>query len=307
MTKDWLYTQADFLVATVPESRQDIFSSSNFNFIQRKVTKWANMAIDSVGFYKVRIQLDLLAELEQSSLILVMVGVIFDLVLLTFFCLSVMLLHSLLTLNAEQKSKEFNIMRMMGLDQRSVAKIIALQSVFFVGPANLLAYVVSIPALAIAQRLILGTNSGFVSSSSLPSQEAVTQALLVAILTPLMSSLGPVINSMKEGLSSQVHKSVSQHLSRVDANVVLPKSGFEMASLVVFGVVAVCFGLLIYYFLPQALFSFDYGQLSRIFLLILGAFFFGLCLLSFNAQQLIERVLLRIYMACEPTSLRRLV
>lgn len=55
-----------------------------------------------------------------------------------------------------------------------------------------------------------------------------------------------------------------------------------MGSYIVFGVIAVTYGLSIYYFLPLAMLSFNFALVLQIFFMILVGMLFGLSLLAFN-------------------------
>jgi len=55
-----------------------------------------------------------------------------------------------------------------------------------------------------------------------------------------------------------------------------------MGSYIVFGTIAVVYGLSIYYFLPLAMLSFNFALILQIFFLILVGMLFGLSLLAFN-------------------------
>jgi len=55
-----------------------------------------------------------------------------------------------------------------------------------------------------------------------------------------------------------------------------------MTSYITFGVIAVIYGLSIYYFLPLSMLSFNFGWILKIFFFILVGMLFGLSLLAFN-------------------------
>ena len=63
---------------------------------------------------------------------------------------------------------------------------------------------------------------------------------------------------------------------------ILDKNKQSMGSYIVFGVIAVAYGLSIYYFLPLAMLSFNFALILEIFFLILVGMLFGLSLLAFN-------------------------
>lgn len=55
-----------------------------------------------------------------------------------------------------------------------------------------------------------------------------------------------------------------------------------MNSYIMFGCLAIAYGLAVYYFLPLSLLSLNFSMILRIFFLILLGMLFGLALLSLN-------------------------
>jgi hypothetical protein len=81
---------------------------------------------------------------------------------------------------------------------------------------------------------------------------------------------------LNESLDTQRSKSQAIYVE------ILDESHQSMSSYIVFGVVAVIYGLSIYYFLPLAMLSFNFGLVLKIFFFILVGMLFGLSLLAFN-------------------------
>jgi len=62
-----VYELADFMMMTLPKPRIKYYSSSNYYDIQRGVTGYANDIIESLGFFPVRMKLDVLDQMEKYS------------------------------------------------------------------------------------------------------------------------------------------------------------------------------------------------------------------------------------------------
>jgi len=63
---------------------------------------------------------------------------------------------------------------------------------------------------------------------------------------------------------------------------ILDKSKSGNTSYIMFGTIAVLYGLSIYYFLPLAMLSFNFSLILKIFFFILIGMLMGLSLLAFN-------------------------
>jgi hypothetical protein len=80
-----------------------------------------------------------------------------------------------------------------------------------------------------------------------------------------------------------------------------------MASYIVFGIIAVTYGLSIYYFLPLAMLSFNFGLILKIFFFILVGMLFGLSLLAFNLQRFLEIIFTYVFLCYEKKSMKQMV
>jgi hypothetical protein len=79
----------------------------------------------------------------------------------------------------------------------------------------------------------------------------------------------------------------------------------------IIGVHALLFGVVVYYLMPLALISMNFGLLLQVFFIILIALFIGLTMLAINMQRLTESLLASVFflllMPFESTSMSKLV
>lgn len=80
-----------------------------------------------------------------------------------------------------------------------------------------------------------------------------------------------------------------------------------MGSYIVFGFTGVTYGLVIYYFLPLAMLSFNFGLLLQIFLAILIGMLYGLSLLAFNLQRFMEILVVHTLLFWEKNSMQKMI
>jgi hypothetical protein len=97
---------------TMPYPRISHYSDNNFYNIQRALTGYANDIIERLGFYPVKMELSLLGDMEEYGQAMLFLGLIFDVIILLFTILSILLFYSLLMISVESKTFEFGIMRM---------------------------------------------------------------------------------------------------------------------------------------------------------------------------------------------------
>jgi ABC-type antimicrobial peptide transport system permease subunit len=79
--------------------------------------------------------------MQTYSTAILFLGLIFDIVILLFVILSVLLVYSLLMISVESKTFEFGVMRMVGLSKTGIIFMIVFQSFIFVLPAVIFGFI----------------------------------------------------------------------------------------------------------------------------------------------------------------------
>lgn len=171
----------------------------------------------------------------------------------------------------------------------------------FVLPSVVFGFALSVPALTILYSNLFTEDMG-VDTNPWPSQPAVVQALIVGLVIPLLSAIAPI----QSALSKDLNESLDLQRSKTQAIYIeiLDTEKTNMGSYIVFGVVAVTYGLSIYYFLPLAMLSFNFALVLQIFFMILVGMLFGLSLLAFNLQRFLEIILCHLFLFWEASSMR---
>ena len=176
---------------TLPSPRVNYYQSSNYYEIQRRVTDYANEVIESLGFFPVGMKMEVLERMQTYSNAILMLGLIFDIIILLFIILSVLLIYSLLMINVESKTFEFGVMRMVGLSKSGIISMVLLQSFMFVLPSVITGFAMSFPTLAQIYRVLFDSDMG-VTTSPTPSNFAIIQACVVGIIIPVLSAIAPI-------------------------------------------------------------------------------------------------------------------
>ena len=117
-------------------------------------------------------QMDLLEMMQEFSQAILFLGLIFDIIILLFIILSVLLIYSLLLISVESKTFEFGIMRMVGLSKSGIITMIFLQSMMFVLPSVILSFITAIPTLAVLYSILFETDMG-VDTKPIPNTIAI--------------------------------------------------------------------------------------------------------------------------------------
>ena len=85
--------------------------------------------------------------MEIFSAAIMMIGLVFDIMLIIFILVSVLLIYSLLMITVETKTFDIAVMRMVGLSSNGFVAMIFTQAMIFVLPSLILAFACCVPCL----------------------------------------------------------------------------------------------------------------------------------------------------------------
>ena len=132
---------------TLPKPRVDYYSDENYQNIQNSVTKYAGEITETLGYFPVQGTYELLLYMQGFQYAVLLIGLVFNILIIMFVIISVLLIYSLLLITTETKTFEFGVMRLVGLSKTGFVTMIMLQAVFFVIPSLIFAYICSVPGL----------------------------------------------------------------------------------------------------------------------------------------------------------------
>jgi ABC-type antimicrobial peptide transport system permease subunit len=99
-------------------------------------------------------------------------GLIFDIIILLFVVISILLIYSLLMISIETKTFEIGVMRMVGLSKPGIILMILIQAMMFVLPAITIGFLISFPTLSLIYTYLLTAQLG-VPNDPVPDMFAI--------------------------------------------------------------------------------------------------------------------------------------
>ena len=141
--------------------------------------------------------------------------------------------------------------------------------------------------------------------SIVPSVSTTAGALFVGVLIPLLSSIIPI----RRALSANLHDALDVSRGKTPGVLItfIDNRTKDLVPYLLFGSVAVTFGISIYYGLPMAMLKLNFGLLLTIFFAILMGLLLGLVLIAINLQSFLERVLMYILLFWETGAMKTLL
>jgi len=101
--------------------------------------------MEDLGFYDVNTDMPLLLDMSMLSYAVLLLGIVFDVIIILLIAISVLLIYSLLMISVETKTFEQGVLRMVGISQLDCVSVIFYQSITFIVPSLIFAYVFAIP------------------------------------------------------------------------------------------------------------------------------------------------------------------
>ena len=289
-----LYEEAKSVIFSCGRSRFKCYLSTDFQKTATSLLSWASGIVFRLSYKTVSATLPVLEKLENSSLILQFLGLIFSLVILLLSALAIFLIYSLLMVSVETKTWELGVLRMIGVTRSGIIELLIIQSLAYAIPAWMF-------GLSMAQILFLYVRMFFQKSSNISvdpllTSSSVTYASILGLLVPILASIGPI----RQALSGNLRDSLDRRRAKVKAVIITIErnqaSWRSMSGLLIVGGLLTIFGFLIYYLLPLSLVSNNFALLFNIFFGLLLGMLFGLILFSINLQPLLERLCLNAFM-----------
>ena len=234
-----------------------------------------------------------------------MLGLLFNIIILLFIVISILLIYSLLMISVETKTFETGVLRLIGLSKANCISMILVQSFLFVIPSIICGYLAAIPMLKIIFQAIFKSETG-IHVSCLPTAFATVQALILGFFIPIVSSILPIRSMMEKQLNESLCNTRSKTKGAIveisDANSFNRKLPYILS-----GGLGSGFGITIFFFLPLSILTFNLGLMLNIFFFILIGMLLGLVLISFNLQKLMELFIVQVFLFFESKSMKLLI
>ena len=179
------------LVGTLPGQRYQFYTDSNFNRIKQNVLAELDQINEALGFFNINSDPLLLQGLATYDFAVMFIGLIFDILLIIFVVVSILLVYSLLLISVETKTFEFGVMRLVGLTKRGFVAMILTQAGMFVLPAVTLAFITAFQIIYVLYASLFSSSLGYIPSV-IPSLSAFLSAIFIGVLIPFMSSIVPI-------------------------------------------------------------------------------------------------------------------
>ena len=196
---NWLDDQGDdilesytSMVLLVLPDRLHYYEQSETAKMRELIYNYMDSITETFGFYPIFGQNDLLTTMTVFNFSLVFLKLVFDVVIILFVIISVLLIYSLMMITTETKTFDIGIMRLVGLSSSGFVAMIFTQAVMFVIPSIIFGYICAYPVLYLIFSKLFDGSLHDAGVSIVPSAVATTEAMGVGLLIPTLSAIIPI-------------------------------------------------------------------------------------------------------------------
>ena len=279
------------LIVNFPKSRVNAYIESDFNKLKYKAVTYANILTKAINNIKhLTVNMPLITGMERFNYGSVLLNLILNVIIISLFSLSLILIYSLLVITTETNSFEFGVLRLIGNTKRNIILLVIFQCITFSIPGFILAFLLHFKIL----NLINYTIQSLVHTNLILefSYEGFFLAIFVNFLSPITASILPIRSILKKNIATSLNSMLNKTSGMKIEIISVEKK--ELKTLIILGLMTFLYGIAIYYFLPLSLISLNFGMLGSIFLWILFGILLGFVILSINIENLLQKIVTHI-------------
>ena len=282
---------ANILIVNFPKNRISNYIESDYNKLLQKAVSYSNnLMIHINSMNNLWIRMPLIRGMQRYNYGSVLLSLILDIIVISLFSLSLILIYSLLLITTETNTFEFGILRLVGNTKKDIILIVILQCFSFSIPAFILAFFVHFYVIDLINnslQSLINSNLNLTYTSN-----SFFLAFCINFLSPITASILPIRSILRKNIANSLNTMINKTSGMKIEIISLEKK--ELYNFITLGLMTFLYGASIYYFLPLSLISINFSMLGGILLWILFGILLGFVILSINIENLLQKLITHI-------------
>lgn len=279
--------QINYIYGSI-ENPQLVYDASNLDLTTRRLRVIGSNIQDRLDLNEYSVSMPKLEELEQGEFLLIGATVIFWFIIMISMLITGILINSILSTSAEERIREFGILRVVGGKSKFPIKVVLFEG-FLLGVIGsivgiILGFFLTEP---IAQIFLSAYDFGFSNIEFVIQPQTILIGFAIGIFVSLGVSLIPAIKTSKK----DIIKSITPFQTEEEGWEVRKESNVKMKSILV-GISISTIGMIIFILMPRIFTTGDVMLTAGLFIGLLAAILIGLVLTSIGVIPLIQRIFL---------------
>jgi len=281
--------QINYIYGTI-KNPELVYDSSNIDLTTKRLRQIGSNIQDRLDINEYSVAMPKLEELEQGEFLLLSATVIFWFIIILSMLITGILINSILSTSAEERIREFGILRVVGGKNRFSIKIMLFEG-FLLGLIGsiigiILGYFFTAP---IAQIFLSYYDFGISNIVFVIQPQTILTGFAIGIFISLGVSLIPAIKTSRK----DIIKSITPFQTKEEGWEVKKESSVKVKSILI-GLSISTIGMIIFILIPRILTTGDFMMIAWLLIGLLAAILIGLVLTSIGVIPLIQRIFLAI-------------
>jgi len=281
--------QINYIYGTV-ENPQLVYDASNIDLTTRRLRVIGSNIQDRLDLNEYSVSMPKLEELEEGEFLLMGATVIFWFIIMLSMLITGILINSILSTSAEERIREFGILRVVGGKKKFPIKIVLFEGLLLGIIGSIIGIILGFFLTEPIANIFLGSyNFGLSNIDFIIQPQTILIAFTIGIFVSLGVSLIPALKTSKK----DIIKSITPFQTEEEGWEVKKESSVKLKSILI-GVSISTIGMIIFILMPRIFTTGDFMLTASLFIGLLAAILIGLVLTSLGVIPLIQRVFLGI-------------
>ncbi|EGC33767.1 hypothetical protein DICPUDRAFT_56279 [Dictyostelium purpureum] len=299
-----LYEYTQIMIVNLPPSRLEPYINSNQDTILQHIVDFSNKILYKIGFNEFSSSLPVMGQLSKNRYVALFLGLILNVIIFILLFLSILLIYSLLMIDVETRTFEMGVMRMIGTTRNGIIQLMLFKAFSYSVPSWAL-------GLLVAQIFGFVVSAIFKSITGVPiptrlTGESILLATALGIIIPIASAIFPIRSALGKNLHDSLDVKHSKTMA-VQISIERSEDNNFSSGVALIGLILSVFGFGIYYVFPLSLLSFNLTLLLNMFFMLLIAMLLGLVSLALNVEQIIERLVVYLFLFWEKQAIKSII
>lgn len=281
--------QINYIYGTV-ENPQLVYDASNIDLTTRRLRVIGSNIQDRLDLNEYSVSMPKLEELEEGEFLLMGATVIFWFIIMLSMLITGILINSILSTSAEERIREFGILRVVGRKKKFPIKIVLFEGLVLGVIGSIIGIILGFFLTEPIANIFLGSyNFGLSDIDFVIQPQTILIAFTIGIFVSLGVSIIPALKTSKE----DIIKSITPFQTEEEGWEVKKESSVKVKSILI-GVSISTIGMIIFILMPRIFTTGDFMLTASLFMGLLAAILIGLVLTSIGVIPLIQRIFLGI-------------
>jgi len=283
--------EINMIVGTITNPKA-VYDASNLKATTRTIRRISTRIQNRLNINEFRIILPKLAELEGGEFLLMSVTIMFWFITILSMLITAILINSILSTSAEERIREFGIVRVVGGKKGYPIKMVLFEGLMLGVIGSIIGMILGgVFMIPIAQSLfhLYNFQFGFSDVEWIIKPQTIIVTFSIGAVVSLVVALLPALKTAKKDLI----KSITPFQSEEEAWEIKKEGSMNVKSFLV-GIAIATIGIIVFVLLPNIFVTGDFMLTSALFIGLLAAILIGLVFASIGIVPLIQKLFLGI-------------